>query len=76
MIKFFLQKFESGIKDLSGKNSFTQKSIEKADDYLWDVYNAQKEIHRDNGLGCPANSVNKVQLPILKSKLYDGYLHT
>jgi len=78
MIKFFLQKFESGIKDLSGRNSFSQKSIEKADDYLWDVYNAQKEIHRDNGLGLPYKTslfddetINGYHYFHLK-KIYDG----
>tara|TARA_B100000242_G_scaffold29760_1_gene17891 strand:- start:38 stop:574 length:537 start_codon:yes stop_codon:yes gene_type:complete len=67
MIKFFLQKFESGIKDLSGGNSFSQKSIEKADDYLWDVYNEQKEIHRNNGLDIPDYTL------IFDDEIINGY---
>ena len=56
MIKFFLQKLESGIKDLSGGNSFSQKSLDEADDYLWDVYNIQKEIHKEHDLSFPDNT--------------------
>ena len=67
MIKFFLQKLESGIKDLSDGNSFSQESIEKADEYLWDVYTVQKEIHRSNGLGIPDSTL------IFDHEIINGY---
>lgn len=51
MFKLFLQKLESGFKDLSGNNSFSDESIKNSEDYLWDMYNEQKEIHKDNNLG-------------------------
>ena len=78
MVKFFLQKFESGIKDLSGGNSFSQKSLDEADDYLWDVYNIQKEIHKEHDLSFPDNTrifddemINGYHYFNFK-KLYDG----
>ena len=67
MIKFFLQKLESGIKDLSGGNSFSQKSLDEADDYLWDVYNIQKEIHKEHDLSFPDST------RIFDDEIINGY---
>ena len=39
------------MKDLSGNNSFSDESVKNSEDYLWDMYNEQKEIHKDNNLG-------------------------
>tara|TARA_X000000950_G_C13790550_1_gene609161 strand:- start:656 stop:1177 length:522 start_codon:yes stop_codon:yes gene_type:complete len=50
MIKFFFQKLESAYKDLSNNKSFSEKSVEKSVDYLWDIYNCARDIHKDNSL--------------------------
>ena len=50
MIKFFFQKLESLYKDLSNNKSFSEKSVEKSVDYLWDIYNCARNIHRNNSL--------------------------
>lgn len=50
MIKFFLQKLESAYKDLSQNKSFSEKSVENSTDYLWDIYNVARDIHKDNNL--------------------------
>ena len=48
MIKFFFQKLESAYKDLSNNKSFSEKSVEKSVDYLWDIYNCARDTHGDN----------------------------
>jgi len=50
MIKFFFQKLESAYKDLSNNKSFSEKSVEKSVDYLWDIYNCARDIHKDKSL--------------------------
>ena len=50
MIKFFFQKLESAYKDLSNNKSFSKNSVEKSVDYLWNIYNCARDIHKDNNL--------------------------
>ena len=50
MIKFFFQKLESAYKDLSNNKSFSENSVKKSVDYLWDIYNCARDIHKENSL--------------------------